>query len=79
MSMWGYVYKNIIIFFTPTKDYTLDVQAKFASEWQALMISEHPHMSSQHNKDMTTGHFNIFLNILLIFKLGVYGWISMLA
>ena len=37
--------------------------------------SQHPHMSFQHNKNMTTSHFDIFLHILIIYKL--HGHVSM--
>ena len=30
--------------------------------------SQHPHMSSQHNKNMTTSHFDILSNISIIYK-----------
>ena len=44
--------------------------------------SEHPHMSSQHYKNITTSHFDIFLHTLIIYKLHgscVYAYTSLLA
>ena len=47
------------------------------SEVATIDWSEHPHMSSRHNKNMTTSHFNMFffffffLRILMISKLHV--------
>lgn len=48
----------------------INVHAKVALEWQPLM-------SSQHTKDMTTSHFDVFLHIQIIFKLhNSYPWVD---
>ena len=38
-------------------------------EVAAIDWCQHPNMSSQHNKNMTTSHFDIFVHILIISKL----------
>ena len=60
VSMKDIIYLNITKCFTSIKkNNTIDIQAKFASECQAFDGSQHPHMSSQHNKNMTTSHLNV--------------------
>jgi hypothetical protein len=44
--------------------------------------SQHPHMSSPHNINITGSHFDILLHTLIIYKVHgsfVFGWISMLS
>ena len=57
-SNWKSLIKSIIF----------DVYAKFALKWK-IDWSQQPHMSSQHNKHMTTSHFDIILEHLIVSKL----------
>ena len=41
---------------------------KVCIEVAIITWSQHPNMSSQHNKNMTISHFNMFLHILIISK-----------
>ena len=50
---------------------TFDAHAKFTLKHLENVIdwNQHPHMSSQHIKFMTTSHFNNYLHILIVSKL----------
>ena len=52
-----------------TKISIFDVYVKFVLKWQNIDCDQHPRMSSQHNKCVTTSHFDMFLHILIIYKL----------
>ena len=47
----------------------LSCSCKVYIEVTTIDLWQHPHMSSQHNKNMTTSHSHIFLHILIIYTL----------
>ena len=58
ISQW--VHTKAISTRTFTKLNIFDVHETFALKWQALIWSQHPHMSPQHNNNMITPQFDLF-------------------
>ena len=69
--MWAQMpfYTNNKKHLTFTKTNIFDGHAKVCIEVTTIDWSQHPHTNSQDNKNMITSHFDIFLHILIIYKM----------